>query len=156
MTVEEITSLPDYRCVSVRVKVVSEEEETEVKKGLMKQNYWIADATASLNIVTWEGNTGLLTVDRYYKLCGLIIRTYQSKKYLSVPRDGFQVSEIDDIGVVENKISEKEKLTATKLSDAWVAGVKYFKKIDGCYSCPEKSCLCQKNPAKSVHVIDVE
>ena len=75
-------------------------------------------------MVTWEDNTGLLTVDRCYKLCGLIVCTYHGKKYLSIPRDGFQVSEINDIGVVEDKIPEEEKVTATKLSDVWVAGVK--------------------------------
>ena len=138
VTVEEIASLPNYQCVSVRVKLVAEEEEIEVKKGLTKQDYWIADTTGCVKIVTWEDNTGLLAVDKCYKLCGLIVRTYKGKKYLSVPRDGFQVSDIDDIGVVENNIPEEEKVTETQITGVCVAGVKYLEKFDGCYSCPGK------------------
>ena len=40
VTEEEIALLPDYQCVSVRVKIAAEEEEMEVKKGHMKQEYW--------------------------------------------------------------------------------------------------------------------
>ena len=103
-----------------------------MKKDLMKQDYWIADATGCIKIVTWEDNTGLLCVDKCYKLCGLLVRTYKGKKYLSVPKDGFRVSDIDDIGVVEGTIPER-KLTAVS-----VAGVKYFETFQGCYSCSGK------------------
>ena len=62
VTIEEISGLPEYQIVSVRVKVVGEEYAIEVKRGLTKQDYWIADATGCCKIVKWEENIGLLSV----------------------------------------------------------------------------------------------
>ena len=90
VTVEETATIPDYQCVSIKVKVVAEEEMQEVKKDLMKQEYWIADATGCMKIVTWEDNTGLLTVDQCYKLCGLIVRTYRGKSTSPSQEMGFK------------------------------------------------------------------
>ena len=59
---------------------------------LIRQDYWIADATAGCKIVTWGENVGLLNVDDSFKLSGLKIQTYNQKKYLSVPKTEFQVS----------------------------------------------------------------
>ena len=57
ITIDEIPRLVNYRRVSVKVKVIGEEDATAVKKGLIKQDYIIAD---SCKIVTWEDNVGLL------------------------------------------------------------------------------------------------
>ena len=58
--VQEIPKLSNYQRVSVRVKVLAQEEEIEVKKGLLKQEYMIADATGSCKIVACNTNTGVL------------------------------------------------------------------------------------------------
>ena len=80
---EEIPRLSNYWRVSVRVKVMAEEEAIEVKKGLVKQEYAIADATASCKIVTWKDNTGVLQPGNSYKLSGLMVRMYNGK---SIPQ----------------------------------------------------------------------
>ena len=60
----------------------------------------IADATSTSTIVVWEDNVGILSEGCSYKLSGLIVRTFCNEKYLSVPRDNFKITEIDDIGEV--------------------------------------------------------
>lgn len=159
-TIEEISGLSNYETVSVRVKILTEEDAVEVKKGLTKQDYWIADATGCCKIVTWEDNVGLLSVGDCFKLSGLMVRTYNGKKYLSVPKQGFQVSQIDDIGVVEGIPAETE--TEKKLKSVSIAGVKHFERFDGCYSCSgkvvpqsETSCSIGKcNCCGSIQCID--
>lgn len=51
--------MPEYQNLSVRVKVVGKEDAIEVNIGLMKQDYWISDATWCCKVVTWEENVGL-------------------------------------------------------------------------------------------------
>ena len=69
-------------------------------------------------------------------MSGLLIRTYNGNKYLSVPRDGFEVSNIDDIGVVEDIPTEtKSEQKFTRVS---IMGVRSLEKFDGCYSCSGK------------------
>ena len=87
VAIEEVSGIANYEVVAVRVKVVSKEDATEIKKGLGKQDYWIADATACCKIVTWEENVGVLAVGDCYKLSGLVVRTFNGKKYLSVPTE---------------------------------------------------------------------
>ena len=130
--VQEIPKLSNYQRVSVRVKVLAQEEEIEVKKGLLKQEYIIADATGSCKIVAWNANTGVLQSGSCYMLSGLMVRVYNGKKYLSVPKDNFQISSIEDIGVVEDAVEEKER----KLTEVTILGVKYF----DTYSAPRHKC----------------
>ena len=127
---EEIPRLSNYRRVSVRVKVMAEEEAIE---GLVKQEYAIADVTASCKIVTWKDNIGVLQPGNSYKLSGLMVRMYNGKKYLSVPKDGFQISSIEDIGVVEDV--EVEVAKERKLTNVGIVGIKVFEIYSGCYAC---------------------
>ena len=97
VTIEEISSLP----VSVWVKVVAEEE-TEMKEGLMQQDYWIVMPLykdCDMARLHWAAE---------WLLCGLLVCTQEGEKYLSVPKDGFWVSDIDVIGVVEGTIPEEQ------------------------------------------------
>ena len=91
VTVQEISKLPNYQRVSVRIKVVAENNPVRVKKGLTKQEYAIADSTACCKITTWEENTGILNVGHCYKLSNLMVRMFNGKKYLSIPKDGFEI-----------------------------------------------------------------
>ena len=125
-----ISGFAKNEVVSVQVKVLCEKSPVEVKKGLVKQEYCIADSSACCRIVTWGDNIGLLSVDGSYKLSGLIVRTYQDEKYLSVPREGFHVAGVEDIGVVvevpEESPTERELLYCRSES---------LEKFESCYSC---------------------
>ena len=78
------------------------------KNGLIKQEYVITDSSGTSVIITWGDNTGVLQEEELYKLSGLLVRTFCNKKYLSVPRDNFTISCIDDIGEVDHGEEEKE------------------------------------------------
>lgn len=136
VTIDQISELVNYQRVSVLIKVVIEEEPVNVKKGLVKQDYVIADATACTKVVTWEDNVGILQVGGSYKLSGMMVRTFKGTKYLSIPKDGFKIEEIDDIGVVDDGTSELER--EKSLHNASIIGVKYFENFSGCYSCSGK------------------
>ena len=73
-----------------------------MSEGLQKQDSVIADSTGSC---TWE----MFQLRVLYKLLGMVVRTYQGKKYLSIPRDDFHIEIIDDIGEVDEEVVEDEK-----------------------------------------------
>lgn len=70
----------------------------EVKKGLAKQECITADATGA---IFWEDNVGILEEGNSYKLSELMVRMYNSKKYLTIPKDNIQTTGIADIGDIE-------------------------------------------------------
>ena len=83
--------------------------------------------------MTWKDNIGVLQPGNSYKLSGLMVRMYNGKKCLSVPKDGFQISSIEDIGVVEDV--EVEVAKERKLTNVGIIG---FEIYNGCYSCMGK------------------
>ena len=115
--------------------VVTAFDPTRVKD-LTKQEYIIADATASSKIICWEENVGLIEEGHSYKLSGLNVRTFRNEKYLSVGKDGFSITEIDNIG----EVSEVDCTTETKykLHDTVIQGVKSLECFYSCYSCTAK------------------
>ena len=124
ITMDEIPRLVNYQRVSVKVKVIGEEDATAVKKGLMKQDYnIIANRTGSCKIVTWEDNVGLLQVGNCYELSWLLIRAFKGTKYLSIPKDNFKIENIDDIEEVDNGTVQLEK--NKKLKNVTIIGVKF-------------------------------
>ena len=64
----------------------------------MKQDVMTADSTGTAKLVLWEGNIGKITEEECYKLSGLMVRTFQNKRYLSVPRDNANIDALSDIG----------------------------------------------------------
>ena len=134
-TLADLLKISNFQKVSVNVKVVCEKEVQQVKGGLQKQEYIIADPTGTSMITTWEDNIGILQEGNSYKLSGLLVRTFSNKKYLSMPKDNsFKIISIDDIGEVEDFELENER----KMTGTVIVGIKYFDSYDGCYSCNGK------------------
>ena len=92
-----IQQFDNYQCVTIKTKVVSVEKEEEVNNGLTKQDCVIADALGTAKIVLWE-NINTLGEDQGYQLSGVMIWSFKGSKYLSVPKNNFDVEPIDDIG----------------------------------------------------------
>ena len=63
--------------------------EVTSKKGkkLMKQYCIIKDTKLLCRIVLWKDNVGKLTKDKSYKLHNVIVKQYESIKYLSLAAD---------------------------------------------------------------------
>ena len=106
-TLDQLAEVTNYQCVSVRVKVVKQKEVVEVKNGLQKQDFVIADATGSTKVTAWEDNVGTLKEGSSYQLSGMMMRLYNGRKYLSIPKDGYEISGIPDIGAV-NEVEAEE------------------------------------------------
>lgn len=70
-----------------------------------------------------------------------MVRMFNGKKYLSIPKDGFEISDIDDIGVVQDSTVE-DLVQEKKLKSMSVVGVKHFK---NCYSCLGKVTMQDEN-----------
>ena len=56
----EVSSLANFQKVTVRVKIVGMSDSEEVK-GLVKQEYFIADSSAFCKIIAWEENVGVFS-----------------------------------------------------------------------------------------------
>ena len=105
VTVEELPKLSNYQRVSVRVKVLVQEEE---KKGLLKQEYIIADATGSCKIVAWNANTGVMQSGNSYMLSGLMVRVYKGKSIYQFLRTTLRCLVLKTLElwkIVSNKLS---------------------------------------------------
>lgn len=136
ITLSELPMLSNFQKVSIRVKVIFVNDPEEVKRGLTKQECVIGDATGRCKVILWEDNVDLLVEGASYKMSGLMVRVYRGKKYLSIPRENFEVVSIDDIGCVEECESEDEE--KREMKGGVVVGVKFFDVYSGCYACKGK------------------
>ena len=134
VSLQEVPDLANFQTVCIKVKVIGVSGIKKVGKGLQKQNCVVADSTGSCTIILWEDNIDLLVKGVCYKLSGMIVRNYQGKKYLSVPRDNFCLEIIEDIGEVEEEEIEEER----EIKGGTVVWVKYFDSYMSCYSCKGK------------------
>ena len=127
---DELPQLDQYQTVSVNVKVLIVKIEEEVKRGLMKQDCTVGDTTGTATITLWEDNVGTLAEGESYMLSGVKVRSFKGQKYLSVPRDGFKVTPIEDISSVNTSSIDLEE----SMQDVQVCGVKYFTTYKACCS----------------------
>ena len=134
ITLDQLQTIENFQRVTVKIKVISVKYE-EVKKGLLKQDCVVGDATGTAKITVWEDNVGLFTVDESYKLSGAMVQSLKGNKYLSIPKYDFTVEPIDDIGTV-NISTETDEIRI--LEDVEVRGVKFFDSYKGCHTCKGK------------------
>ena len=80
-----------------------------------------------------------------YHLCGIMVREYKGKKFLSTAREGSTITEIDDIGPVQEVDSDKDDdpdNTLTHKTHYWekirVSGVLQLDSYSGCMKCTAK------------------
>ena len=93
---QDLPKLSDYQSVSIQVKVTRVSDITVINE-LKKQECRIADATASSKIVLWENDIDTPQDNTSYLMEGLKVRTYKGEKYLSVTRDGFSFTKMEDL-----------------------------------------------------------
>ena len=135
ITLDELPALDNFQTVSVSIKVLTVTEEEEVKKGLVKQDCYIADATGTAKLTLWENNVDILVEDQCYTLSGIKVRSFKGEKYLSIPKDGFTYTSIDDIGVVKEYNPEGNNI---HICDVEIRSVKYFETYKSCNTCSGK------------------
>ena len=97
----------NFEKVTLNVKVLRVEDVAKVSGNLKKQDITIADDTAAERLTLWEGDVGRMEEDECYRLCNIVVRSYQGVKYLSFPKAGADMTTIGDIGdVVVDDLAE--------------------------------------------------
>ena len=100
MRLDELSSRNTFDKVSVAAKVIGVEKPVKVSGGITKQEVIIADASSAARLTMWEGDVGSMVDGKSYRLSNVVVRSYQKSKYLSLPKEGGLVVEIDDGGDV--------------------------------------------------------
>ena len=120
--------------MSISAKVLRIQAPIKVAGGLTKQEVTVADDTGAIKVTLWERFIGCLHDEASYELKNLTVRTFKGEKYLSVPKEGAEMREIDDIGpVAEDDLPDNTKeVTGVKIIGAVVNS------YNACLACNSK------------------
>ena len=104
-----------------------------MNNSLIKQECIIGDCRGTAKITAWEDNVDLFVEKNSYSLTRVTARSFKGKNVLAIPKEGFKIELIEDIGAVAQ--GHPEGKTNRTLKNVEVCGVKFF---DCCYSCKSK------------------
>ena len=137
----DIQNIASYERVTVTVKVSDVDSPSEVKGGKKKQDIIITDATAVARFTVWEDDINRLQQGKSYKLTDVLVREYNSKKYLSTALENTTIQEVTDIGQVidpnEEDVDKNLGVTQT-IENVRVVGVVFLKEYYKCLKCSSK------------------
>ena len=119
--------------VSVNVKVVEVKEVFQLHDRV-KQDVIVADQTGAVRVCLWEDHVHCMEKKKCYSLKNFVVREFQSTKYLSMPKEGTEIVEIDDIGDVAKDFGSSEEEILV-LQNVTVVGVPYLGSYKACLSC---------------------
>ena len=97
LTLDFLESKDVYDKVSVRVKVLQLLDTVTTPIGKKIQEIIISDGTATSKVTLWENYVGRLEIGKSYYLRHFNVQEYHSKKFLSTPKEGAIIEEIDDL-----------------------------------------------------------
>ncbi len=97
-----IPFITNFQKVAVHTKVLKFAETMTVTGGKKKQEVTIGDHTSTARVTLCEQHIGSLKDGSSYNLKNFVVREYASIKYLSMPREGWEILPIDDIGDFEH------------------------------------------------------
>ena len=131
----KVEDKPAFEKVTVVVKVQSKADAVEVTGGKRKQDLVVADSTSSMTVVLWEDHIDSMSSDVSYRLEDFMVREYNMKKFLSIPRNGGKVVEVPDIGVVESDCTLLDLELVSCLFEAQIVGVPGLELYNACLKC---------------------
>ncbi len=123
--------MQNFQHVTVTVKVLQVDPKMEVKPGLYKQDATVADSTGTGHLTLRQDDIGKMEFDKSYLVENLLIKSFDSVKYLTPPKSGCKITMQDDISQVEDE-PESDR---NELEDAEVVGVTYIGCHSGCITC---------------------
>ena len=85
VTLLSLESLDDFQKVTVNIKVVELEDETQVGERV-KRDVSVADESGVARVSVWEGNVNAMEKDRSYCLKNFMVREYQRQNTSRWPR----------------------------------------------------------------------
>lgn len=107
ITLDALEKRNTFDTVSVDVKVLYVGEPVMVSGGIKKQDVTVADFTTAAKICLWQSDVGKMIEGKSYRLSNVVVRCYQSSKYLSVPKEGATIVEVANLGdVAEDDLAQ--------------------------------------------------
>ena len=101
----------------------------------LKQDVIIADSSCAARLTLWEEDIDRLEEGASYALDNLVVCSFQQSKYLSWPKEGGRMVEIQDIGdVVEDDVADDTET----ISNAEVVAVLMLENYSECLVCKGK------------------
>lgn len=120
--------------MTVHAKVLRIQPATDVSSNLKKQEVTVADATGAIKVTLWEKSIDLLEEDKSYELKNFTVRMYKHEKYLSIPKEGYEIKQIEDIAdVVEDDLPDN----STTISNVKILGAS-INLYSECVACNSK------------------
>ena len=102
ITLLQLSDIQLFQKITTSVKIIQVSDIVTVTGGKKKQDVTIADNTSTAKVTLWEQYIGALQDGKSYKLNNFVVREYKNIKFLSMPREGSTIAEIEDIGEVED------------------------------------------------------
>ena len=135
ITLDQLDERKIFDNVCLEAKVIRVDEPVKVAGEKKKQQVIVADSTAAARLYLWEGDVGRLISGQSYKFKNIVIQSYQESKFLSIPREGATIAEIDDIGEVGEDDTADETSTVYA---AEVVAVLMLESYLACLVCKSK------------------
>ena len=134
ITLSQLSTMHNFQRVSVKITVLDTTTPCYVTGQKKKQDVIIADATANAKLTLWEDYVDELEISKSYSLENITVREYASNKYLSLPKDGFSISSIEDIGPVDDEYTKIDDHLML-LESAVIIGVPQLDSYKSCLAC---------------------
>ena len=134
ITLDTLNTLPQYDKVTVNVKVLQllkTEEVGQDKK--VKRDVLVADRTATAKLVLWEQHVNHLEEGKSYCLKHFHVKEFKSKKHLSMPKNDFSITLIDDLEDTVDEIPTDDEHTT--IYNAIIIGVAELDNYRSCLQC---------------------
>ena len=136
ITLSQIQHVQQYQKVSTDVKVLVKREPIFVSTGKMKQDVIVADHTSTMKVTLWEDYVNVMEEDKSYSLTDFVVREYNYRQYLSMPKEGATVKPIEDIGEVDRPEDDSDyELVGSQISNAQIIGVPQLDSYKMCLKC---------------------
>ena len=107
-----------------------------ISTGKMKQDVIVADHTSIMKVTLWVHYADFMKGDKSYSLMDFVVREYNCRQYLSMPKDGATIAPIEDIGEVEQPDDDSDlELLGSQVSNAQIIGVPQLESYKSCLKC---------------------
>ena len=121
-----------FQKITTSVKVIQVSDIVTVTGGKKKQDVTIADNTSTAKVTLWEQYIGALQDGKSYKLNNFVVREYKNIKFLSMPREGSTIAEVEDMA---SDSDAEERQQIKQLSNAQIIGVPHLDTYKACIRC---------------------
>ena len=130
--------MEEYARVNTRVKVLNVANPQKTSAGKKTQNVVVADETDCAKLTLWEEHVGCLETNKSYYLKNMLLRVYNSERYLATctGKHDSSVTQIEDVNVGHNAECIEDAVASPNIiNNVKVIAVDMLSASDGCLQC---------------------